>query len=77
VTVVRGLTNTIAAAMVAERNPDDTVGAQSVYSTYRDIGASLGPLCAGFFLDDIDRMPLYLALSIFLGGTTLMLRRWR
>jgi DHA1 family inner membrane transport protein len=77
VTVVRGLTNTIAAAMVAERNPGDTVGAQSVYSTYRDIGASLGPLCAGFFLDDIDRMPLYLALSIFLGGTTLMLRRWR
>ncbi len=77
VTVIRGLTNTIAAAMVAERNPGDTVGAQSVYSTYRDIGASLGPLCAGLFLDDIGRMPLYLALSVILGGTTLMLRRWR
>jgi len=77
VTVVRGLTNTIAAAMVAERNPGDSVGAQSVYSTYRDIGAALGPLIAGLFIDEIGRLPLYLALSLVLGGTTLMLRRWR
>ncbi|MBI3503198.1 MAG: MFS transporter [Proteobacteria bacterium] len=75
VTIIRGLTNTIAGAMVAERNPGDAVGAQSVYSSYRDIGAALGPLLAGLFLDDIERLPLYLVLGALLGGTTLMLRR--
>lgn len=77
VTVIRGLTNTIASAMVAERSPGDSVGAQSVYSTYRDIGAAVGPLVAGIFIDEIATLPLYLALSLILGGTTLMLRRWR
>jgi MFS family permease len=73
--IIRGLTNTVAGAMVVERNPGDPVGAQSVYSTYRDVGAAFGPILTGLFVDDIDRLPLYLALGLVLGGTTLMLRR--
>ncbi|MBI1244044.1 MAG: MFS transporter [Alphaproteobacteria bacterium] len=74
VTLLRGLTNTTGAAMVAERNPGDPVGAQSIYSTYRDIGAACGPVFAGLFLDDFARMPLYLALAAILGGSAVLLR---
>ncbi|MBL8807123.1 MAG: MFS transporter [Rhodospirillales bacterium] len=77
VTLLRGLTNTTAAAMVAERNPGDPVGAQSIYSTYRDIGAALGPIVAGLYLDDIGQMPLYLALAAILGGSAAFLDRAR
>lgn len=72
---VRGLTNTIAAAMVAERSPTDPVGAQAAFSTWRDIGASFGPICAGLWLDDVAQLPLYLGLSFILGFTTYLVKR--
>jgi MFS family permease len=74
VTLLRGLTNTTGSAMVAERSPNDPVGAQSIYSTYRDIGAACGPIFAGLYLDEIGRMPLYLALAAVLGGSAALLR---
>ncbi len=74
VTLLRGLTNTTGSAMVAERSPNDPVGAQSIYSTYRDIGAACGPIFAGLWLDEIGRLPLYLALGAVLGASAALLR---
>jgi MFS family permease len=75
VMLVRGLTNTIAAAMVAERSPGDPVGAQAAFSTWRDIGAAFGPVFAGLWLDDIAQLPLYLGLAFILGLATYLLKR--
>jgi MFS family permease len=66
VTIVRGLTNTLGSAMVAERNPVNAVGAQSAYATWRDIGAAGGPIVAGAIAGLLDRDMLYGALAAWM-----------
>lgn len=73
VTLTRGLTNTGGSAMVAERNPGDAVGAQSAYATWRDIGAALGPLFAGFFAEGLGRAPLYFGVAALMAVTLALL----
>jgi MFS family permease len=72
VTIVRGLTNTLGAAMVAERNPGNAVGAQSAYATWRDIGAAAGPLAAGV-LASLAREPQYGGLALWMLATVPLL----
>jgi len=72
VTVVRGLTNTLGSAMVAERNPVNAVGAQSAYATWRDIGAAAGPIAAGL-LAGFDPLFLFVGLATWMLLTIPML----
>jgi hypothetical protein len=74
VTIVRGLTNTLGSAMVAERNPVNAVGAQSAYATWRDIGAAAGPIVAGLVVG-MDSSTLFVGLAVWMLATVPILAR--
>jgi hypothetical protein len=55
--------------LVARLNPDGHMSALSVYATWRDLGAAIGPLVAGFTIGFIGVPILYSAL----GGLLLLM----
>ncbi|MBN9425620.1 MAG: MFS transporter, partial [Burkholderiales bacterium] len=59
-TIVRSLLQPLPAPVAAERNPGpDRIGALARMATWRDIGAGLGPLAAGWLLGVAPAWLLY------------------
>ena len=59
VVTMRGLFNTLVPVMVAERAKSGVLASQATYSTWRDLGAAVGPLVAGAIFAAVPQGPLY------------------
>lgn len=66
VVLAHGVLTTIGPVLVAERNPDSHLARLSAYVTWRDIGAALGPLAAGFTIGMINLHLAYAVLGCLL-----------
>ncbi len=69
IVLTRGALSTLAIVLVARLNPDSHMSALSVYATWRDLGAAIGPLVAGLSVSFIGVPILYSAL----GGLLLLM----
>ncbi len=69
IVLTRGALSTQAIVLVARLNPDGHMSALSVYATWRDLGAALGPLVAGFTVSFVGVPLLYSTL----GGLLLLM----
>lgn len=61
--LTQGVINVLGPVIVAARAPDDPMGRLSVFVTWRDIGAALGPLVAGFALAGLGPTLMYALLT--------------
>jgi MFS transporter, DHA1 family, inner membrane transport protein len=59
VVTTRGLFNTLVPVMVAERARSGLLASQATYSTWRDLGAAVGPVVAGVVFASVAQGPLY------------------
>ncbi|MBV9834838.1 MAG: MFS transporter [Alphaproteobacteria bacterium] len=59
VVTTRGLFNTLVPVMVAERAKSGLLASQATYSTWRDLGAAVGPVVAGVVFAAVPQAPLY------------------
>ncbi|MGE0422834.1 MAG: MFS transporter [Reyranellaceae bacterium] len=59
VVTTRGLFNTLVPVMVAERARTGLLASQATYSTWRDLGAAVGPVIAGIVFAAVPQAPLY------------------
>lgn len=59
VVTTRGLFNTLVPVMVAERAKSGLLASQATYSTWRDLGAAVGPVVAGVVFAAVPQGPLY------------------
>ncbi|MBX3503716.1 MAG: MFS transporter [Alphaproteobacteria bacterium] len=59
VVTTRGLFNTLVPVMVAERARTGLLASQATYSTWRDLGAAVGPVVAGAVFAAVPQGPLY------------------
>ena len=59
VVTTRGLFNTLVPVMVAERSRSGLLASQATYSTWRDLGAAVGPLVAGVVFVSLPQGQLY------------------
>jgi MFS transporter, DHA1 family, inner membrane transport protein len=66
IVLTRGALGTLAVVLVARLNPGQHMSALSVYATWRDLGAAIGPLVAGFSVNAVGVPILYGALGILL-----------
>jgi MFS family permease len=66
VVTTRGLFNTLVPVMVAERAKSGLLASQATYSTWRDLGAAVGPLIAGAAFAAVSQPLLYGACAAIL-----------
>jgi MFS family permease len=66
VVTTRGLFNTLVPVMVAERARTGLLASQATYSTWRDLGAAVGPVVAGIVFAAVPQAPLYGACAALL-----------
>lgn len=66
IVLTRGALSTLAVVMVARLNPGQHMSALSVYATWRDLGAAVGPLVAALTVDALGVPIVYSTLGILL-----------
>jgi len=59
IVTTRGLFNTLVPVMVAERAKSGLLASQATYSTWRDLGAAVGPVIAGVVFAAVPQASLY------------------
>jgi hypothetical protein len=67
VVMTRGMFNTLVPVLVIERSRASVLSSQASYSTWRDLGAAVGPLTAPWLFLNLPQAPLYAALAAVLG----------
>jgi len=67
VVTTRGVFNTLMPVMVAERAHEGALSSQATYSTWRDLGAAVGPVIAGLVFGAVTQPVLYGASAFILG----------
>jgi MFS family permease len=63
IVLAHGVLTTLGPVLVAERNPGSHLARLSVFTTWRDLGAAIGPLVAGFAAGAMNLDLVYLGLA--------------
>lgn len=64
IVVAHGALVTLQPVLVAQRHPEGTMSRLAVFSAWRDIGAAVGPLTAGFLAESIPIETAYAPLAV-------------
>jgi MFS transporter, DHA1 family, inner membrane transport protein len=64
IVVGHGALVTLQPVLVAQRNPDAVMGRLAILSTWRDIGAAVGPLSAGLLASMFTMEAIYAPLAV-------------
>jgi predicted MFS family arabinose efflux permease len=77
VVLAHGVLTTLGPVLVAERNPGHHLARLSVFVTWRDFGAAVGPLAVGLSVALISIEVLYVGLAVLTGAILLLdAHRW-